>query len=209
MAPAMTFFGSRRVISRSLRGLLPLVAVLITSSPALAHSENGAAIDFAGGFTHPIFGPDHVIAMVAVGLWGAFLGAPAIWVLPVVFPLVMAAAGALGVFGVPLPGVEVGIALSAIALGGMVAFAAKPPLWIAAVLVGAFAVFHGHAHGAELPVGADAIAYSMGFVVATGMLHVSGIAFGGLSHWPAGRVAVRAAGGVIALIGVAFLVRSI
>jgi urease accessory protein len=209
MAPAMTFFGSRRVISRSLRGLLPLVAVLITSSPALAHSENGAAIDFAGGFTHPIFGPDHVIAMVAVGLWGAFLGAPAIWVLPVVFPLVMAAAGALGVFGVPLPGVEAGIALSAIALGGMVAFAAKPPLWIAAVLVGAFAVFHGHAHGAELPVGADAIAYSMGFVVATGMLHVSGIAFGGLSHWPAGRVAVRAAGGVIALIGVAFLVRSI
>jgi len=209
MAPAMTFFGSRRVIMRSLGCLLPLVAVLITSSPALAHSENGAAIDFAGGFTHPIFGPDHVIAMVAVGLWGAFLGAPAIWVLPVVFPLVMAAAGALGVFGVPLPGVEVGIALSAIALGGMVAFAAKPPLWIAAVLVGAFAVFHGHAHGAELPVGADAIAYSMGFVVATGMLHVSGIAFGGLSHWPAGRVAVRAAGAVIALIGVAFLVRSI
>jgi len=197
------------MILRSLRFLLPVAAMLITSSYAFAHSENGAAIDFAGGFTHPIFGPDHVIAMVAVGLWGAFLGVPAIWVLPVVFPLVMAAAGALGVFGVPLPGVEVGIALSAIALGGMVAFAAKPPLWIAAVLVGAFAVFHGHAHGAELPVGADAIAYSMGFVVATGMLHVSGIAFGGLSHWPSGRVAVRAAGGVIALIGVAYLVRSL
>jgi urease accessory protein len=197
------------MISRSVHRLLPLAAVLITSSPALAHSESGAAIDFAGGFTHPIFGPDHVIAMVAVGLWGAFLGVPAIWVLPVVFPLVMAAAGALGVFGVPLPGVEIGIAFSAIALGGMVAFAAKPPLWAAAILVGAFAVFHGHAHGAELPVGADAIAYSMGFVVATGMLHVSGIAFGGLSHWPAGRVAVRAAGGVIALIGIAYLVRSI
>jgi urease accessory protein len=197
------------MISRSVHCLLLLAALLITSSPALAHSESGAAIDFAGGFTHPIFGPDHVIAMVAVGLWGAFLGVPAIWVLPVVFPLVMAAAGALGVFGVPLPGVEIGIALSAIALGGMVAFAAKPPLWVAAVLVGAFAVFHGHAHGAELPVGADAIAYSMGFVVATGMLHVSGIAFGGLSHWPAGRVAVRAAGGVIALIGIAYLVRSI
>ena len=209
MAPGAAFFDSRRMILRSLRFLLPVAAMLITSSYAFAHSENGAAIDFAGGFTHPIFGPDHVIAMVAVGLWGAFLGVPAIWVLPVVFPLVMAAAGALGVFGVPLPGVEVGIALSAIALGGMVAFAAKPPLWIAAVLVGAFAVFHGHAHGAELPVGADAIAYSMGFVVATGMLHVSGIAFGGLSHWPSGRVAVRAAGGVIALIGVAYLVRSL
>jgi urease accessory protein len=125
--------------------------------------------------------------------------------LPVVFPLVMAFGGALGVLGMPLPGVETGIALSAIALGAMVALAAKPPIWIAAVLVGAFAIFHGHAHGTELPVGADAIAYSMGFVVATGMLHLSGIAFGALSHWPAGRIAVRAVGAVIALIGVAYL----
>src|SRR6266481_304705 len=110
--------------------IAPLAFTLLTT-PALAHSENGVAIDFWGGFTHPIFGPDHVIAMVAVGLWGAFLGAPAIWVLPVVFPLVMAGGGALGVAGVPLPGVETGIALSAIFLGGMVAFAAKPPLWFA------------------------------------------------------------------------------
>jgi hydrogenase/urease accessory protein HupE len=129
------------------------------SSCASAHSEQGAAIDFWGGFTHPIFGLDHVIAMVAVGLWGAFLGPPAIWVLPVVFPLVMAVAGALGVLGLPLHGVETGIALSAIMLGAMVAGAVKPPLWIAAVLVGAFAVFHGYAHGIELPVGADAIAF--------------------------------------------------
>jgi urease accessory protein len=182
----------------------PLVLAAVTT-PALAHSENGVAIDFWGGFTHPIFGPDHVIAMVAVGLWGAFLGAPAIWLLPVVFPLVMAFGGALGVAGVPLPGVETGIAVSAIILGGMVAFAAKAPLWIAAVLVGAFAIFHGHAHGAELPVGADAVAFSMGFVVATGTLHLGGITFGGLSHWPAGSVAVRVAGGVISLLGFAYL----
>jgi urease accessory protein len=188
--------------------LLSLVLALM-ASPAFAHSEAGVAIDFMGGFMHPIFGPDHVIAMVAVGLWGAFLGAPAIWLLPVVFPLAMAVAGAFGVLGVPLPGVEIGIAISAIILGSMVALAAKPPLWIAAVLVGAFAIFHGHAHGAELPVGADAVAFSMGFVVATRMLHVSGIAFGTLSHWPAGRIAVRAAGGVIALIGVVYLVRAI
>jgi urease accessory protein len=110
------------------------------ASPAFAHSEQGVAIDFWGGFMHPIFGPDHVIAMVAVGLWGAFLGAPAIWLLPVVFPLVMAFGGALGVVGIPLPGVETGIAVSAIMLGAMVAFAAKPPLWIAAALVGAFAI---------------------------------------------------------------------
>jgi|tagenome__1003787_1003787.scaffolds.fasta_scaffold20957017_5 urease accessory protein len=196
---------SKRSTSRSLRFGLLLALLSVMAGPALAHSENGVAIDFVGGFTHPIFGPDHVVAMVAVGLWGAFLGIPAIWILPVVFPLVMAIAGALGVLGMPLPGVETGIALSAIALGGMVAFAAKPPLWVAAVLVGAFAVFHGHAHGAELPVGADAIAYSMGFVIATGMLHVSGIAFGALSHWPAGRIAVRAAGAVIAVIGFAYL----
>ena len=188
----------------AMRPLSPLALAAITT-PAFAHSENGVAIDFWGGFTHPIFGPDHVIAMVAVGLWGAFLGAPAIWLLPVVFPLVMAVGGAAGVVGVPLPGVETGIAVSAIMLGGMVAFAARPPLWIAAVLVGAFAIFHGHAHGAELPIGADAVAFSMGFVVATGMLHVAGIAFGGLSHWPAGRVAVRGAGGVISLLGLAYL----
>ena len=181
------------------------VASAFMSTRALAHSEQGVAIDFWGGFTHPIFGPDHVIAMVAVGLWGAFLGPPAIWLLPVVFPLVMAVAGALGVLGVPLHGVETGIALSAIMLGAMVAGAVKPPIWVAALLVGAFAVFHGYAHGVELPVGADAIAFSMGFVIATGMLHVAGIAFGALSRWPAGRIAVRAAGGVIAVIGFGYL----
>lgn len=145
--------------------------------------------------------------MVAVGLWGAFLGAPAIFVLPVVFPLVMALGGVLGILGVPLPGVEFGIAVSAILLGMMVALAATPPLWVAAIMVGAFAVFHGHAHGAELPPGADALAYSAGFVVATGGLHLAGIAFGLLARWPAGRLAVRTAGGAIAIAGLMFLGR--
>src|SRR5947207_13395452 len=203
-ARTATFETTTRMRSVALPIVLAIVLVSNTTT-AFAHSENGVAIDFAGGFSHPISGLDHLVAMVAVGLWGAFLGAPAIWLLPVVFPLVMAFGGALGVLGMPLPGVETGIASSAIALGAMVALAAKPPLWIAAVLVGAFAIFHGHAHGTELPVGADAIAYSMGFVVATGMLHLGGIAFGTLSYWPAGRIAVRAAGCVIALIGFAFL----
>jgi urease accessory protein len=95
------------------------------AGPALAHSEKGEAIDFWSGFTHPLFGLDQVVAMVAVGLWGAFLGAPALWILPVVFPLVMAIAGAAGVFGLPLVGIDTGIALSAIALGAMVAVAAR------------------------------------------------------------------------------------
>src|SRR5262249_25948291 len=154
---------------------------------------------------HPVFGPDHVVAMVAVGLWGAFLGQPAIVLLPVTFPLVMAFGGVLGIAGLPVPAPEIGIAASAIVLGLMVALAARPPLWAAALLVGVFAIFHGYAHGRELPDDADAVAFAAGFVIATGLLHLTGIAFGLLARWPAGRVAVRAAGGVIALTGVIYL----
>jgi urease accessory protein len=185
-------------------GLLVVLAA-VSAAPALAHTGDGLSGGFIGGFGHPLFGPDHVAAMVAVGLWGAFLGTPAIWLLPIVFPLVMALGGVLGILGVPLPGVEIGIAASAIVLGLMVALAAQPPLVIAAVLVGAFAIFHGHAHGAELPPGANVVAFSIGFVVATGLLHLAGISFGLLARWPAGRIAVRAAGGAIALAGVVFL----
>lgn len=165
--------------------------------------------DLPAGLLHPLFGLDHVAAMLAVGLWGAFLGLPALIVLPIVFPLVMAFGGVLGILGIPLPGVEIGIAVSAIVLGLMVALAARPHLAIAAVLVGLFAIFHGYAHGAELPDGADAVAYSLGFVIATGLLHLAGIAFGTVVRWPQGRIAVRAAGSVIALAGLVFLGRLI
>lgn len=170
-----------------------------------AHEGAGVAGGFVTGFLHPIFGWDHVIAMVAVGLWGAFLGPPAIWLLPLIFPLVMAFGGVLGVASVPLPAVEIGIAVSAVVLGAMVAFAARPPIWFAAVVVAVFAIFHGHAHGTELPGAANALAYSAGFVLATGMLHLGGIAFGLLVRWPAGKAAVRFAGGVISVLGLFFL----
>ena len=183
--------------------LAALLAVL-AATPAFAHTGSTSG-GLLGGFAHPLFGPDHVVAMVAVGLWGAFLGAPAIWLLPVVFPLVMAFGGALGILGVRIPHVETGIALSAVVLGAMVALALRPPLALAATLVGIFAVFHGHAHGAELPLGSDPVAFTIGFVVATGLLHLAGIGFGLLGRWPAGRIAVRAAGGAIALAGIAFL----
>jgi urease accessory protein len=181
----------------------PILCLLAT--PALAHEGAGLTGGFTSGFLHPITGPDHVAAMVAVGLWGAFLGAPAMWLLPVVFPLVMAFGGVLGIVGVPIPYVETGVATSAIILGLMVALAVKPPLWIAAALVGAFAIFHGHAHGTELPDAADPFAFAAAFVIATGLLHLSGIAFGLLSKWPRGRIAVRAGGGAIALAGFFFL----
>jgi urease accessory protein len=160
----------------------------------------------AGGFAHPILGPDHVLAMVAVGLWGAFLRAPAIFILPIVFPLVMAQGGVLGIVGVPLPGAEVAIAVSAVVLGLMVALAVRLPIWTAAVVVGVFAIFHGYTHGAELQAGANAVAYCTGFVIATGLLHLSGIALGLTARWrPVGYIGVRGVGAAIACAGVAFL----
>lgn len=192
------------------RSAMSLAACLsaLSAAPALAHVEGGAiAGGLASGFAHPLGGLDHVVAMVAVGLWGAFLGAPAVWLLPVVFPLVMAFGGVLGAAGLPLPSVEVGIALSAVVLGLMVAGAQRPPLWVAAILVGAFAVFHGHAHGTELPAKANALAYSAGFVAATGILHLAGIALSLLRRWPPGEWIVRAGGVAISVVGIVFLLR--
>jgi len=175
---------------------------------AIAHAEAGRAEGFLAGLHHPISGLDHVLAMVSVGLWGAQLGAPAIWLLPVTFPVVMALGGLLGLLGVPLPGVEIGIALSAIVLGLAVSAAWRPPLWTAAVIVGLFAIFHGHAHGTELPAGASGLTYSLGFVAATGLLHALGIGIGTIHRWPGGKVVLRAAGAAVAVAGVVFLWRA-
>lgn len=193
----------------SLRFLLTAALLISVAPAAFAHSDaagSGFAGGFVSGFLHPILGWDHVAAMVAVGLWGAFLGAPAIWVLPVVFPMVMAFGAMLGILGMPLPFVEVGIAASAIVIGLLIAAAMRLPLAAAAVIVGAFAIFHGHAHGTELPYSVSPFAYASGFVIATGLMHLIGIAFGLLVESPKGRIAVRTAGGVIAAAGGLFLV---
>ena len=176
---------------------------------ALAHQAGGEAIGLVGGLKHPVSGLDHVLAMVAVGLWGAQLGAPAIWLLPVTFPMVMAFGGMLALLGVPLPGSEIGISVSAVALGLVVMGEARPPLWAAAVLVGFFAIFHGHAHGTELPPGANGLLYSVGFVIATGALHATGIAIGLVHRWRAGAIALRVAGALVAAAGVVFLWRAL
>jgi urease accessory protein len=156
-----------------------------------------------------VTGLDHVLAMVAVGLWGAQLGSPAIWLLPVAFPMVMAVGGMLGLMGIPLPGTEYGIALSAILLGAAVLFELRPSLSIAALLVGFFAIFHGHAHGTELPPGQSALLYSMGFVIATGCLHAVGIAIGTVHRWDWGQKLLRVAGGLVTVGGVFFLWKAV
>ncbi len=181
--------------------LTAAVLVLAAAGPAMAHPQQGQAQGFLTGVRHPVSGLDHVLAMICVGMWGAQLGQPAIWLLPVTFPMVMAFGGFLGLVGIPLPGVEVAVSLSAVILGVMVARTAKPPLVVAAVLVGFFAIFHGHAHGTELPAGQSGLAYSIGFVMATGCLHGLGIAIGEVNRWPAGRVLLRAAGVAVAVAG--------
>ena len=194
--------GRQQVMAQALA--LFLLTILCTQV-AFAHPQKGEAVGFLTGFRHPVSGLDHVLAMVAVGLWGAQLGAPAIWVLPVAFPMVMAMGGMLGLIGVPLPGIEYGIALSAILLGAAVLFEIRPPLWVAATLVSVFAVCHGHAHGTELPPGQSALLYSLGFVVGTGCLHGVGIAIGAIHRWPWGQRVLRAAGAGVAMGGVFFM----
>ena len=190
---------------RTVPPIAMLLVALAFAPDALAHLQRSDAAGFLSGFLHPISGFDHVLAMVAVGLWGAQLGAPALWVLPVAFPLVMAIGGFLGFVGVHLPGVEIGIAASAVLLGAAVLFAWRPPLATAALLVGALAIFHGHAHSTELPNGEDALLYSMGFVIATGCLHALGIAIGTVRRWRWGNRLLRALGLGIAAGGAFFM----
>lgn len=181
------------------------ILFIVTMSVAMAHSGEGGGSGFISGFTHPLFGLDHVTAMVAVGIWGAFLGRPAIWILPIAFPLMMAVGGVLGIAGIPIPAIETGIAVSSIVLGLLIVFAMKAPLWVATIIVGAFAIFHGHAHGTELPGAVNPLAYSVGFVISTGLLHLAGILFGEVIRFPKGDWILRAGGGVIALAGIGFL----
>lgn len=188
---------------------LALAAVALLSQPALAHEQAGIAGGFASGFLHPLTGLDHMIAMVAVGIWGAQLGAPAIWVLPVTFPIVMAMGGVMGTLKLPLPFQEPAIALSALVLGAAVAVRLKTPFAVAAAIVAVFAIFHGYAHGAELPHAANPLAYGIGFVAATGLLHLCGISIGLLLRWPIGERLIRGVGAAIALLGCYFLVRSL
>jgi urease accessory protein len=183
------------------RIILPSAVIAVTSSPALAHIGIGDAAGFVAGFHHPLSGLDHMTVMVAVGLWAALKGGRALWAWPVAFVTVMLLGGALGMAHVPIPFVEPGILASVVALGLLVALAVDLPVWLGAVVIGLFALLHGHAHGTEVPETASGIAYMAGFALATAGLHGVGIG-GAILLRQRFRVAVRAAGALCAAIGI-------
>lgn len=183
--------------------------IILLPEAAFAHTDGDQVSGFLSGLSHPVGGWDHILAMIAVGLWGALLGAPALWILPIAFPVAMAAGGMLGLIGIPLPAVEIGIAVSSIVLGLFILANMRLSLAISIPLVMVFALFHGHAHGTELSPGADAVLYSLGFVIATGLLHALGIGIGAIDTLPRGRIAVRALGGGVLLGGVYFLLGAV
>jgi urease accessory protein len=198
--------------TRWLTFLWTIGTVLVLAQHADAHIVAGESGGFLSGLKHPWSGWDHICAMVSVGLWGAQLGMPAIWVLPVTFPVIMAMGGFLGLIGFRFPGDqigdEIGIAASAIMLGAVVLLAVRPKLAIAMVLVGFFGLCHGYAHGRELPPGQSGMLYSIGFVIATGTLHAVGITFGLIHRWRGGRVLIRVVGGAVTAAGFYFLVQA-
>ena len=191
-----------------MRIALVAAALVATAMPAFAHTGVGAHGGLAAGFTHPLLGLDHLLAMIAVGLFAAARGGKALWLVPLAFVAMMAGGGALAMTGIQVPMVELGIALSVVVLGAAVALRLSLPVAGAMALVGAFALFHGHAHGAEIPAGASALTYAAGFVAATAMLHGIGLAIGmaaGYGSRRTGQWAVRSAGSVMALAGVGML----
>jgi urease accessory protein len=180
---------------------LAVALVLARVAAAYAHTGTGLAGGFQSGFRHPFNGSDHLLAMVLVGIWGAFLGRPLIYALPIGFPVMMVGGAILGMLSVPMPSVELGVAVSVLVLGLCVCLAIEAPVWPACAIVGTFAVFHGYAHGVELPSSADPVGYSVGFVLATGVLHAFGVGIGLLNARPKGLFVMRCIGAAAALAG--------
>lgn len=188
--------------------IVPLAAALaIAPATAFAHTGVGETHGFMHGFMHPVGGLDHVLAMVAVGLFAAMLGGRALWLVPAAFVAMMGVGGLIGINGIELPFVELGIAASVIVIGAAVALRLNTPTAVAMTLVGFFATFHGHAHGAEMPVDASGLNYAIGFMLATALLHAAGIGLAITTGRLASRsdLLVRAGGGAMALAGVGIL----
>ncbi len=185
-----------------LRSILFVAAGALLPSFAYANIGVGEASGFLHGLAHPTSGLDHVCAMLAVGLWAAQMGGRSVWAVPLTFVGVMALGGALPMMGISLPFVEQGIVLSVLLLGVLIAASVRLPLWLSSSMVGLFALWHGHAHGAEMPAAASGMAYALGFVMATALLHIMGIAFGWGMLRSAHERVIHVAGAGIALCGV-------
>jgi urease accessory protein len=189
-----------------LKSLLSSIALLLlVAAPASAHTRVGTVFSFQSGFLHPLGGLDHLLAMFAVGLLAVQLGGRAIWLVPGAFVVMMMAGALAGFTGIEIPGAELGIVTSIIAIALPVAFALGMPAALAMAYVGFFAIFHGYAHGAELPAGADAAPYIAGFAIATALIHGAGVGFGLISGQLAtgqGRYALRIAGSLVVLAGI-------
>ena len=189
------------------RALLPLLFIALPTA-ALAHTGHGEASGFLHGFMHPVGGLDHVLAMVAVGVFAYVLGGKALWLVPLSFVGMMAVGFLLGLGQVDVPFVELGIALSSVVIGAAAAWGRPMPVAAAMSLVGVFAIFHGHAHGAEMPVDTSGLEYAAGFIVATALLHAAGIAAAmGVAKLVGkyGKPVAQVAGGLFALGGVGVL----
>lgn len=182
--------------------IVSTIAILLLGvSPAFAHVGHGTTESFAAGIAHPLGGLDHITVMVAVGLWAALKGGRALWIWPCAFVGVMLVGGALGMAHVDLPFVEPAILASVVALGLLVALAVDMPVALGAAIIGAFALFHGHAHGTEVTDSANGLIYMAGFALATAALHLAGIGFAQLMARNALRPLVRVAGAVCVVIG--------
>ena len=191
------------------KSLLAFIFICFIPILAQAHMYGSNANGFLSGFLHPISGLDHFLAMFSVGLWGAQIGGRSVWTLPVTFPLVMVIGGILGILGVYIPAIEIGIAISIIVLGLAITLNWKTSQWIVLTLISIFAIFHGHAHGTELPNAVDPSDFAIGFVIATGLIHILGIAVGMVCLKQFSNKVVSGLGALIILGGIYFFIMAI
>lgn len=186
-----------------------LFALFLTAIPTAAYAHDGTNLPLGGflsGMVHPVLGYDHLLAMLSVGILSAQIGGRAIWTVPATFVGVMALGGLLGLINIGLTAIELGIAVSLVILGLVIAAERKLAIWVAMIGVGFFAIFHGYAHGAEMPETAQPILYALGFLLGTALIHVAGVVIGDISrHYERGKVALRVGGALISLVGLLFV----
>ena len=186
-----------------------LLAMLISLIPGIAYAHDGSVLPFGGflsGLVHPVLGYDHLLAMLSVGILSAQIGGRAIWTVPATFVSVMALGGLLGFIDIGLSSTEIGIAASLVILGSIIAAERKLPIRLAMAGVGFFAVFHGYAHGSEMPQTAEPVAYAAGFLTGTALIHIAGVVIGDIArHYQRGPMVLRVGGVLIAITGILFI----